>query len=59
MDKQAIAAFFKYVEEWRDLERAYYRIPSWRVFKQLRNIKKRERLTTLYVARMKRWGIIE
>lgn len=54
-----IEAFFKYVNEWRELERQYYRIPSWRWFKQLRNIKKREKLTKLYVARMRHWGIIK
>lgn len=54
-----IEAFMKYVADWRALEREYYRIPSWRWFKQLRNIKKREKLTRLYVARMRHWGIIK
>lgn len=54
-----IDAFMKYVADWRELERQYYRIPSWRWVKQLRNIKKREQLTRVYVARMRHWGIIE
>lgn len=54
-----VEAFMKYVADWRELERQYYRIPSWRWFKQLRNIKKRENLTRVYVARMRHWGIIK
>lgn len=53
-----IEVFLKYIADWRELERAYYRIPSWRWFKQLRNIKERETLTKVYVARMKKRGII-
>jgi hypothetical protein len=52
-------AFQRYVKEWRDLERAYYRIPSWRWFKQMSNIRQREKLTRVYTARMRHWGIIE
>lgn len=52
-------AFMKYIEEWRELERQYYQIPSWRFFKQLKNIRQRETLTRVYVARMKKWGVIK
>lgn len=52
-------AFMKYVEEWQELEREYYKIPGWRIIKQIRNIKKRETLTRVYTARMKKWGIIK
>lgn len=48
----------KYIAEWRELERQYYQIPSWRWFKQLSNIRQRETLTRVYVARMKKWGIL-
>lgn len=51
--------FKSYIAEWRELERQYYRIPSWRVFKQLQNIKQREKLTRLFTARMKNWGVID
>lgn len=50
--------FKSYVAEWRELERQYYRIPSWRVFKQLSNIKRREKLTRVFSQRMKKWGVI-
>lgn len=52
-------AFIEYVEEWRELEREYYKIPAWRIIKQIRNIKKRETLTRVYTARMKHWGVIK
>lgn len=51
-------AFQRYINDWRKLEREYYQIPSWRIFKQLRNIRHRETLTRVYVARMKKWGIL-
>lgn len=54
-----MATFTKYVDEWRELDRQYAEIPSWRIFKQLSNIRKREKLTRLFTARMKKWGIIE
>lgn len=47
-----------YIAEWRQLESAYYRIPSWRQFKRLKNIKQREKLTKAYEAKMKDWGLI-
>lgn len=59
MGIDVVTAFVKYVEEWRDLERQYYAIPSWRIFKQLRNIKQRETLTRVFVARMKHHGVIK
>lgn len=55
----AFPRFMKYIEEWRELERQYYHIPSWRTFKQLKNIRQREKLTKAYVAQMKEWGVIE
>lgn len=53
-----IEDFMAYIADWRELDREYSRIPSWRHIKQLRNIKKREKLTRLYVARCKKRGII-
>lgn len=47
-----------YIAEWRRLEAEYYKIPSWRIFKQLKNIKQREKLTKAYEAKMKDWGLI-
>lgn len=52
-------AFMKYVQEWQALEREYYSIPSWRWFKQMRNIRQREALTRVYIARMRKYGIIK
>lgn len=57
--KTVVTAFIKYVEEWRELDREYYRIPGWRIFKQRRNLKKRETLTRVFVARMKHHGVIK
>lgn len=56
---EIMLALQKYIKEWRELEAAYYRIPSWRIFKQLSNIRQREKLTRVYTARMKHWGILE
>lgn len=56
---EVVTAFQKYIKDWRELEAAYYRIPSWRWFKQLSNIRQREQLTRVYVARMKKWGVIK
>lgn len=56
--KTFLAAFRAYVSQWQALEREYNRIPSWRTFKQLRNIRKREKLTKAYTAKMKEWGIL-
>lgn len=52
-------AFQKYVADWRELERQYCQIPSWRIIKQLQNIRQREQLTRVYTARMQKWGILE
>jgi len=54
-----ITTFQNYVKEWHALDVAYYQIPGWRIFKQLRNIKQREELTRVFVARMKHHGIIK
>lgn len=53
-----ITEFPAYLEEWRMLEEAYYQIPSWRIFKQLRNIRLREQLTRDYERKMQAWGLI-
>lgn len=47
-----------YIRAWQKLEREYRQIPSWRSFKQLRNIRQREKLTKAYIERMKEWGIM-
>ena len=51
-------AFMEYNRKWQELDRQYYQIPSWRIFKQLANIRKREKLTKAYTVQMKEWGII-
>lgn len=56
---EIMLALQKYIKEWRELEAAYYRIPSWRWIKQHRNVSQRMKLTRLFTARMKHWGIIE
>lgn len=53
------AIFIKYCNDWRELERQYYRIPGWRLIKQMQNIRKREHLTRVFTAQMKHRGIIE
>lgn len=53
-----IEDFMAYIADWRELDRQYSRIASWRHIKQLRNIKKRETLTRRYIARCKKRGII-
>lgn len=47
-----------YIADWRKLEAEYYKIPSWRFFKQMRNIKQREQLTKQFELKMKDWGLI-
>ena len=56
---QVITTFIKYVEDWRELDRQYYQIPRWRIFKQLKNIRQREQLTRVFVARLKHNGVIK
>ena len=56
---QAYNYFIQYIEEWRALENEYYRIPNWRFIKKMHNIKSRETLTRVFVARMKHYGVIE
>jgi hypothetical protein len=51
-------ALNQYMAEWRQLEAEYYKIPSWRHFKQMRNIKQREQLTRLFATKMQKWGLI-
>lgn len=51
-------AFVDYVNEWQRLADEYNRIPSWRTFKQLGNIRKREKLTKAYTKQMQEMGII-
>lgn len=53
-----IRRFMLYVALWQQLEKDYYKIPSWRTFKQLANIRKRERLTKDFVKQSKEWGIL-
>lgn len=55
---EMMAALQKYISEWQALDAEYYRIPSWRIFKQIKNIRQREKLTKAYTAKMKEWGII-
>lgn len=57
--KEVITTFQKYIKEWHELDVAYYQIPSWRWIKQLQNIRQREQLTRVFVARMKHHGVIK
>lgn len=52
-----IKEFLAYIDEWQALDRAYYRIPSWRIFKQMSNIRKREKLTKAWIARCREYGV--
>lgn len=56
---KVVTAFVKYIEEWHKLDVEYYTIPSWRIFKQLKNIRQREKLTRIFTARMKHYGVIK
>lgn len=47
-----------YIADWQKLEAEYNRIPSWRTFKQISNVRKREKLTKAYTAKMKEWGVL-
>jgi len=49
--------FMAYTADWKRLDQEYYRIPSWRWIKQMRNIRQREKLTKAYTAKMREWGI--
>lgn len=57
--EQIIDSLLKYIADWRKLEREYAEIPSWRFFKQLKNIRQREELTRIFVAKMVKVGIIK
>lgn len=54
-----IRIFTEYVDQWQELDNQYANIPEWRIFKQLSNIRKREKLTRLFTARMKKYGVIK
>ncbi len=55
--KELIPAFKKYIAEYKKLEVEYSRIPNWRIFKQLRNIKKRETLTRIFTTKSRKWDL--
>jgi hypothetical protein len=57
--KRVISTFQNYIKEWHELDVEYHKIPSWRIIKQLKNIKERENLTRVFVARMKYHGVIK
>jgi hypothetical protein len=46
-----------YVNTYAELEKEYSSIPNWRFFKQMRNLKKRERLTREFKTRMFELGV--
>lgn len=54
-----VVVFQKYMDDWRALDREYYRTPSWRIFKQLSITRKQAKLTQLFTARMIKHGIIK
>lgn len=55
--KQLIPTFTKYLNEYKQLEFEYSRIPSWRWVKLFRNLKARESLTRVYTAKMRTWDL--
>ena len=55
---EVMQALTAYIKEWRELENQFYQISDWRWFKQMANIRKREQLTRVYVARMRHWGVL-
>lgn len=55
---QVVKAFKDYLNEHAELEKEYTRIPNWRHFKQMKNIRKREKLTRQYKLRMFELGVL-
>jgi hypothetical protein len=47
----------KYMFEMKSLEFEYSKIPNWRWIKQFRNIKERETLTRLFMAKTRKWDM--
>lgn len=56
--KIALSAFKQYIEEYAELEKEHARIPRYRMFQQMRNIKKRELLTRDFKRKMAELGIM-
>lgn len=52
-----IQDFLDYIDQWNELDRAYYQIPSWRIFKQFSNMRKREKLTKAWAKRLREAGV--
>lgn len=51
------SAFIKYIEDYKKLSFEYSKIPNWRWLKQFRNIKQRESLTRVFVAKTRKWDM--
>lgn len=55
--KEAIPALVKYINQYKELEFEYTRIPSWRFIKQWKNIKARENLTRVFKMKTRKWDM--
>lgn len=63
IDSKQIAAkivkiFREYLNKILELEKEYLQIPSWRFFKQMKNIRKREKLNRDYKVKMFELGVL-
>ncbi len=56
--KAVVVEFTKYINAYDELLKEYARTPNWRIVKAMRNIKKRERLTREFTAKMFELGVI-
>lgn len=53
-----VKAFRNYLNSYLELEREYMRIPNWRYFKKMKNIRQRETLTRQYKLQMFELGVL-
>jgi hypothetical protein len=55
--KTALKEFAVYLNRYAELEKEFARIPQWRHFKVMKNLRKRELLTRQYKVRMAELGL--
>lgn len=55
--KRLLYEFKRYLNDYAELEKEYIRIPKWRHFKIMKNLKKRENLTRDYKVKMFELGV--
>ncbi len=56
--RRIIKEFKEYLNKYSELELEFSRIPRWRHFKQMKNIRQRERLTRQFKVRMFELGVL-